>query len=86
MEGGIRHSGRNDEGKQKHMKCNRRGVREKLEFGGRDAGRYEQASKCQGEMNSWRRNVHWEVCVFSECVCLPVHLYADPYSYLVGSL
>lgn len=45
-------------GRQKHMKCNRRGVKKTEGFEGRDRGRHEQASKCQGEMNSWRRNLH----------------------------
>lgn len=61
--GRSRHTSRDEEGKQKRMKCNRRGVKEKEGFGGRDTGRHEQASKCQGDMNSWRRNLHGEVCV-----------------------
>lgn len=52
------------------MKRNRRGAKEKWGFGGRDTGRHEQASKCQGEMNSWRRNLHWEVCVWWLRMCV----------------
>lgn len=85
-EGGLRHAGRNEEGRQKRMKCNRRGAKEKSGFGRRDRGRHEQASKCQGEMNSWRRNLHREVCVCLMSVCTHMHLYTDAYSYLVACL
>lgn len=67
--------GRNKERKQKCMKCDRRGVKEKEGIRGRDTGRHEQASKCQGEMNSWRRDLHQEVwvCELNEgCVCLHI--------------
>lgn len=46
-------------------------------FGGRDRGRHEQASKCQEEMNSWRWNLHWEVCVSCDWAC--TYLYGAAY-------
>jgi len=50
-------SGRNEEGRQKRMKGNRRGAKEEWGFGGRDTGSCEEASKCQQQMNSWRRTL-----------------------------
>lgn len=61
----IKHTGRNEEGRQKRMKRNRRRAKEKSEFGGWDTHRHEQASKWQGEMNSWRRNLHGAVCAYT---------------------
>ena len=74
-------SARNEEGRQKHMKCNRRGVKEKEGFSGRDTERHGQASKCQGEVNSWKRDLCRElgVCV---CVLTHIHLNTDAYAYL----
>lgn len=61
--------------------------------GRRDTGRHEQASKCQGETNSWRRNLLREVCACLArrvCVhacahahaCVRVHLYTAAYLFL----
>lgn len=92
---GIRRAGRNEEGKAgTHEMCAWNVAegeqRRKRGFGGRDTGRQEQASKWQGEMNSWRRNLHREVCVclVNVCawVCIHMHLYTDAYSYLVARL
>lgn len=50
---------------------------------GRDTGRHEQASKCQGETNSWRRNLLWEVCVcLARKVCARVHVHLYTAAYL----
>lgn len=89
VEPGFRHIERNVEGRQKCMKWNRRGSKDESGVrGGRDTGRHEQASKCQGEMNSWRRNLLWEVCVClasarvcaSTCICIPPHIYLPVYN------